>query len=237
VKAHVTTQAMLRGQTPHGACPQRSARRRTLQWPVAGPLVLMLVMALSGCASLPSPGASPALGVVTGDPAFELNGRLAVRQDAQAISASLRWRHDGLSEEMILTGPLGAGSAELLRDPGGVTLRSGGREQRAADAETLMRAALGFALPLDGLRYWVRGQTAPGERAVRLQRDALGRLVSFHEAGWQVSIVGYSAEPLAALPRRIDVESDALRVRLVIDQWLQPPAGADTSTLPTGAPK
>jgi len=200
-------------------------------------LVLVLALALSGCASLSSPVSPAAPGAVTGDPAFELNGRLAIRQEEQAISASLRWRHDGLSEEMILTGPLGAGSAELLRDPTGVTVRSGGREQRAADAETLMRTALGFALPLDGLRYWVRGQTAPGERAVRVQRDTLGRLVSFHEAGWQVSIVGYSAEPLAALPRRIDVESDVLRVRLVIDQWLLPPAGSDTSRLPAGRPK
>jgi outer membrane lipoprotein LolB len=161
---------------------------------------------------------------VDGDPAFELSGRLAIRQGEQALSAGLRWRYDGASEEMVISGPLGAGSAELTRDAGGVTFRGGGRVQQSADAESLMRSMLGFALPLDGLRYWVRGQPGPGERAVRIERDAMGRLESFFEAGWQVSIPAYSVGSLAALPRRIDVQSSELAVRLVIDQWLEAPA-------------
>lgn len=187
-------------------------------------LLVSLATLLAGCAALvPTvPGSPPA--AVAGDPAFELSGRLAIRQGDQAISANLRWRYDGQAEEMVISAPLGAGSVEIERNAAGVTLRAAGRVERAASAEALMRGTLGFALPLDGLRYWVRGQTGPGGVAVRIVRDAAGRIESFHEAGWDVTILVFSAAPLDALPRRIDVASSELQVRLVIDQWQVLPA-------------
>jgi outer membrane lipoprotein LolB len=204
-----------------------SAREAGLRYRLA---LLLLALCVGGCASLAPVPAQVAVVPVSGDPAFELAGRLAIRQADQAVSANLRWRYDGASEEMVITGPLGAGAVEIERDATGVTLRARGRIERASDAELLMRDALGFALPLDGLRYWVRGQSGPGGRAVRIERDSQGRLASFHEAGWQVTIPSYTAVPLDALPRRIDVESSDLQVRLVIDQWtvapVAPPAAA-----------
>lgn len=196
-------------------------------------LVVLVVLAVVGCASVPV-GPAPAVVGVAGDPPFELAGRLAIRQAEQALSANLRWRYDGAGEEMLITGPLGMGSVEIERDATGVTLRARGRIERG-DAEALMREALGFALPLDGLRYWVRGQPGPGGVAVRMERDAQGRLVSFHESGWDVTIPFYTAAPLNALPRRIDVESTDLRVRLVIDQWTVSPS-AEAATIPPSSP-
>ncbi len=190
-------------------------------------LVLGLVLVLPGCASLPPgmPVRVPA--ALAGDPPFELSGRLAIRHDEQAISANLRWRYDGRDEQMVISAPLGAGSVEIERDATGATLRAGGRVERAASAEALMRGALGFALPLDGLRYWVRGQPGPDDIAVRIVRDALGRIESFHESGWDITIPVFSPSPLDALPRRIDIASAQLQVRLVIDQWqVLPAAGA-----------
>jgi len=196
-------------------------------------LSLALVAMLAGCASLTEvpPPLAP-LTPVTGDPAFALTGRLAIRQGEQAISANLRWRYDGTSETMLISGPLGAGSAELERDSTGVTLRSRGQIERAASAEMLMRDALGFALPLDGLRYWVRGQAAPGGHAVNVSRDSRGRLDAFHESGWEVAIPVYTAAPLDSLPRRVDVESTDLRVRLIIDQWVEAPMPVPPVELP-----
>jgi outer membrane lipoprotein LolB len=166
------------------------------------------------------------------DPAFELSGRLAIRQAEQALSANLRWRFDGQGEEMVISAPLGAGSVEIARDADGVTLRTGGRVERAATVEALMRGTLGFALPLDGLRYWVRGQTGPDGVAVRVVRDGAGRIESFHETGWDIVIPAFSPPPLDALPRRIDVASTELQVRLVIDQWQVVPAFASTGRVP-----
>jgi len=188
-------------------------------------LLLAIVLVLPGCASLGPAVPATAPAVLSGDPAFELSGRLAIRQGEQAISANLRWRYDGQGEEMVISAPLGAGSVEIERDASGVTLRAGGKVEQARTAEALMRGTLGFALPLDGLRYWVRGQTGPGDIAVRIVRDAAGRIESFHESGWDITIPVFSSSPLDALPRRIDVGSTELQVRLVIDQWQVAPTG------------
>jgi outer membrane lipoprotein LolB len=188
-------------------------------------VVLGLALVLPGCASLP-PGTPVKLpAAVAGDPPFELSGRLAIRQGDQAISANLRWRYDGQDEQMVISAPLGAGSLEIERNATGATLRAGGKVEHAASAEALMRGALGFALPLDGLRYWVRGQAGPDDIAVRIVRDAAGRIESFHEAGWDITIPAFSPAPRDALPRRIDIASAQLQVRLVIDQWQLLPAG------------
>ena len=197
--------------------PARPHRRALLALPVVAALLAQ------GCAALPAGPQGPVAAAVDGDPAFELSGRLAIRQGEQALSANLLWQYDGRSEEMVISAPLGAGSVQIERDAAGVTLRSGGRVERAATAEALMRGTLGFALPLDGLRYWVRGQTGPGGVAVRVVRDGAGRIESFHESGWDIAIPAFSAAPFDALPRRIDAASAELQVRLVIDQWLVVP--------------
>jgi hypothetical protein len=45
-------------------------------------------------------------------------------------------------------------------------------------------------------------------------------------------IPAFSAPPLDALPRRIDVASTDLQVRLVIDQWQVVPAFAPAGRMP-----
>ncbi len=203
------------------------ARRRALQ-----ALPILLSGLLYGCAGTPAGDSVMAPLTADADPAFELSGRLAIRHAEQALSANLRWRFDGRGEEMVISAPLGAGSIEIARDAAGATLRNGSKVAHAATVEALMRGTLGFALPLDGLRYWVRGQTGPGGAAVRIVRDGAGRIESFHETGWDITIPVFSAPPIDALPRRIDVASAELQVRLVIDQWQVVPALASTGSAP-----
>jgi outer membrane lipoprotein LolB len=202
--------------------------------------LLLAVVTMAGCAAGTGPRGADAAGTplatVTGDPAFELAGRIALRQGDRALSAALRWRYDGVVEEMLLTGPLGAGSAEIVRDADGVSFRSGRVERRAVNVQALMLDTLGFALPLDGLRYWARGQPGPGSTTSVVERDARGRLVAVVQAGWRVLIAAHAEAPLEALPRRVHVDSEfavpgtepgaaaePLQVRLLIDEWVQAP--------------
>jgi len=192
--------------------------------------VALLPLLLAACASVPGPPQPPAGPVVaiTGDPPFELSGRLALRDGERSLTASVRWQFDGNGERLSLAGPFGLGAVEIERTAAGVVLRDARGERLASDARQLMREALGFSLPLDGLRYWVRGQDTPGGRARAIERDGRGRLAAFAEDGWSVRIPVYSPEPLAALPRRLEVEARDLQVRLLVDTWLQPPASAST---------
>jgi outer membrane lipoprotein LolB len=187
------------------------------------PALLAAALLLAGCAALPAPGAAPPVPVIAGDPPFEVLARVAARRGEQGFSGSLRWRHDGASDELTFSAPLGAAVVELRRDASGVVLRTADGELRAASAEQLLESQLGFALPLAGLRHWMRGQTGPDSEPRAVERDARGRLTAFVQDAWQVRIAAYAAPPDEALPARLDLEYGEVVVRIAVERWLEAP--------------
>ena len=149
---------------------------------------------------------------------FELSGRIAVKYRNEATTGNIAWRHGALSDELLLTSPLGQGIARIARAGSMVTLTmQDGRELRAADAESLTEQALGFRLPLAGLADWVRGRAAakPALEPTRESRDAAGRLAELEQSGWKILYLEYAV----ALPSRLTLTYPGLELRLAISEW------------------
>jgi outer membrane lipoprotein LolB len=149
---------------------------------------------------------------------FELAARIAVKYGNEATSGNLAWRHGISDDELLITSPLGQGVARIVRTGGEAVLTtSDGREQRAADAETLTEQALGFRLPLAGLADWVRGRPArdPEPEPTRERRDAAGRLAELEQSGWKIRYLEYAD----ALPSRLTLTYPGLELRLAISDW------------------
>src|SRR5262249_13532629 len=106
--------------------------------------------------------------------------------------------------------------AQLSSDAGGARLvTSENKTYSAPSIEQLAREALGWELPLVGLRYWVLGQTAPGAPVSAAERDAQGRLTRFVQNSWQVQITSYAG----AYPSRMQMNYGGnLEIRLAIDE-------------------
>jgi outer membrane lipoprotein LolB len=114
--------------------------------------------------------------------------------------------------------------AQLHRDDSGAVLTTAEqRRYRAASLEGLARDALGWALPVASLRYWVSGKFAPDADARVLERDAAGRPVLYVQHAWRVRIADHAEG--AARPRRMQLNYGELEVRLVIDGFEVPSAG------------
>lgn len=174
-------------------------------------VVSLLLMA--ACASVPPGGREGAV-------PFDIVGRVLVSGEGRAFSSNLRWRHGGDSDELWLMSPVGQTLAHIRADGGGATLTTADQQEyQAFSAEGLTRRALGWALPLDGLRHWVRALPAPGGEIATLNRDAKGRVERIEQGGWVIRY-GYGDPPSSAvLPRRLDLERGSQRIRLVIDAW------------------
>jgi outer membrane lipoprotein LolB len=91
--------------------------------------------------------------------------------------------------------------------------------------DSLMEQALGFSLPVSGMRDWLHGRPAPGAPS-NITRAADGRPDTLRQSGWTVRYVAWQdavegAATSSTLPRRIDMARDGnespLSVRLVID--------------------
>lgn len=178
---------------------------------------LCCVLALGGCASQ-----TVVLGVPpvasSENPLFEVSGRIAVRYNGQADSGNFSWQHASLADRLTLETPLGQTLAELVRDAAGVRLdMSDGRQFSAATVEPLTQEVLGWALPLSGLQYWIRGIPAPAIGQPEGAQQMVSGMYQLQQQGWQIDYPEFAGPP--AVPGRIVMKRPGLEIRLAIHQW------------------
>jgi outer membrane lipoprotein LolB len=188
-----------------------------------GLAVVVLIVLLGGCRTLPAPGVAvpdaTARAALAGLADWRADGRVAVRTGSEGFSASFDWHESGGQGELGVRGPFGAGAVHISRSAERIRIESGSAPalEVAAPFETLepaLAARLGFPLPIDSLRYWVLGVPAPGLAS----SDAAD---GFVQAGWTVAVAEYVAVPGApgALPARLVLTRATTRIRVVVDRW------------------
>lgn len=151
---------------------------------------------------------------------FELRGRIAAASGEQGFSAGVHWHQAAARGEIRLDGPLGVGG--LLIEVNGESLRlttSRGESLDDAAARRELERQLGFELPLAALRYWVRGVPQPGVPAREELAAAAPQLATLEQSGWRVTYGEYSAGETAGWPRRLVVEREGARLKLLIERW------------------
>lgn len=197
--------------------------KRRLRSLVAG---LLLSVWLGGCAQLP--GFAPVVPAVklrlhAAPAAFRLEGRVSVKAGEEAFSGGMQWKRDAASEELLLRTPLGQGIAELRGNAAGMELKNAeGRTYVAADADALVRQALGLELPLRGLAWWVVGLPQPKSPYQALPDEA-GNLGELRQDGWHILFSRYADHAGRPLPGKLIARrGDDLEVRLVADVWELP---------------
>jgi outer membrane lipoprotein LolB len=183
---------------------------------VAGLRAGLLALGLAGCAAVP-PASAP-LDVDAWPDRWALQGRIGVQHGETSLAGQLHWRHAPDSDELLLTSPLGQGMARIVRDGDGVALELPEQPvRRAADLDALTRDALGYELPVGGLRWWLQARPDPA-RSHQLQRGTDGRVSQLKQDGWTIDYTQYVAEPMLR-PRKLVVSREGLEIRLVADRW------------------
>jgi outer membrane biogenesis lipoprotein LolB len=171
--------------------------------------VVALVGFLAGCAVAPSDPQQP-LPALAGVPeAFEMSGRLSLRQGDRSEIARLRWTHRGASDLWIFASPLGNEVARIESDASGARLEQGGSApvQEAASFAELSERAVGVALDPKMLVAWLHG-SGPSTGS-----------------DWQVTIEESTQAGSVTLARRLTARRGDVTVRLVVDDYrvLEPP--------------
>ena len=185
--------------------------------------LVALIAGLGGCRALPvrsaaGPDAAARAALAALD-AWHAAGRVAVRAGNEGFSASFDWREAGGAGELGVRGPFGAGAVLIHRSAERILIESGSAPPLEVEApftalEPELTARLGFPLPLDPLRYWVRGVPAP-------DLPAAGAGGDFSQAGWHVAVSEFV--PVAGapgpLPARLVLTREATRIRVIVDRW------------------
>ena len=178
---------------------------------------VLLGFLLAGCVGpgpLPEAGDRPAPGLER----FRVDGKVAWRHPRDSGRAAVEWTQAGERTRLLVTGPFGTGAAVLRIDAGGAELEAGDRLRSAADAEVLLATELGLPLPVTRARWWILGVPAPGPGGVT-ERDEEGRPRTLEQAGWRIRIERWTAVDGIALPSRMEMVRDELRVLFVATRW------------------
>ena len=153
---------------------------------------------------------------------WQARGRIAVRADNDGWSAGFDWRQADTDYRIRLRGPFGQGAVELEGDGRGVWLKRAGQPAVfSVDPEALLEQESGWQLPIEGLDHWLRGLPDNNSNAV-FQLDTDGRLASLQQHGWQINYQSYLNYGEYALPARLELQRDGLRVKVLIDTWELP---------------
>lgn len=177
----------------------------------------------TGCASLAPPAP---LTSSDGTSVEHYRGRFSVRYEqngeARNTYGNFEWQQNGENSTVQLLDPLGQTQAIVRENPRSASLELPGKAPLTGPRlEDVMHDALGFALPVGGLRYWLRMQSAPGSQA-SIERDPqTQRPTQLKQDGWTIDYQAYfDGSPLRV--KRIDLSRDLdgspLAVRLVIDE-------------------
>ena len=190
-------------------------------------LAIFLAVALTACESVPllpveaDPQAARAEHArkVKALASWTLEGRISIRYEDEAWHAGLFWHQISDIYQIRLIAPFGQGGAQLDGSANGVVLNNGEGEFRADSADQLLAEQFGWQIPVDGLRYWATGQTAPSPEPV-IVYDETGRLAEMQQGEWHVEYRGYVPVNGLTLPAKIFLKhSNGLDVRVVVDNW------------------
>jgi outer membrane lipoprotein LolB len=184
----------------------------------AGNGALMLgAIALGGCSTLQSsPGSSAAAGVGSGAAReyrqiIDVSGRLSLRyqQDGkeQAVYGSFTWSQSRQETAITLLSPLGQTLATINIGAGQATLQQAGQPPRiASDVDALTVQALGWPLPIAGLRDWLQGfgEDAGGRRFTAIPNASDSFSVTTADQ-WLIQYSNWQDSGAESYPKRIDL--------------------------------
>jgi outer membrane lipoprotein LolB len=199
--------------------------------------LLVLSLLLAGCASTgtttaPATKAAPMadLPVAPLRDSVSLSGRLTAnyQKDGQpeSVTVKFNWQQAAQRTDIELSSPFGQVLAVIAITPEQASLTESGKAPRLAPTiDALGEQALGWALPVAGLRQWLQGYATKqdGSRFVASRRFNTVET----QDGWRLRYVEWQDEAAAVpVPRRIDAERinaagavEALAIRIVIDSW------------------
>lgn len=192
-------------------------------------------MALSACSSLAPHAPLPANGdisthTLTNRPyqqQIQISGRITVHYQQngkeQTLPGSFEWEQDRRALRITLLSPLGQTLARITQSDGNALLEQDGKAPKQAhDLDQLLSEALGWTLPVGGLRDWLQGfmPNRTGQRIALTPEDQ-----TLQADGWTLRYASWHEAP--AFPKRIDLdrytdEAGNVAIRIVVDQWKAP---------------
>jgi outer membrane lipoprotein LolB len=148
-------------------------------------------------------------------------GRVGIINGQYGWHANFQWDQQDHIYRIKLVSPLGQNLVLIEGDRRTVVAYlKDGQHLTALDPDTLLEQVLGFAFPISGLQYWLRGLPDPVHTTLSMHNNANGQLTRLEQNGWLIDYPAYVQVAFQELPASVIMRHQDWSIKLVIEQWL-----------------
>lgn len=180
-------------------------------------VVMILATGLVACAVAPTPDTSTAVHVDD----FSRSGRFALNVDRSdgtkdAVQGGFQWQETDEQLQLDLNNPMGTVLARVVVTPQGAALYyPNGDIEYASSPDALVEQLLGYMIPVEGMRDWLRGQVGANPTTELQQHQ--GQPAYFQQDNWRVSLKRYDELGPRLLQMHRNQAQQNISVRIVVD--------------------
>lgn len=192
--------------------------------------VLLCLFVIAGCTTLPDgPEESvdlPAqLAALKDVRQWKAAGKMAIRQNNEAVSATLNWRYDQPDFQFRLTNLLGITLVDLRYENGDAVLKADDKVVEGSDPQQVIAQITGWQLPVQRLLDWMKGLPGPTDQYQLNDKQLLQSLSPGPCEGcgeWSVSYANYGQVEDVWLPHALiltNTQQPNTFIKIRIDRW------------------
>ena len=149
-----------------------------------------------------------------------LTGRVAIINGDESWHLTMEWQRHDDKYILDLSGPFGAGHAQLTGAANGVILVDADKNYFYSDSpDRLLEEVTGVKMPVKSLLYWMRGIPNWNIEKQTERLDAFGRLQQLRQDGWRIRFKRYIDVDKHELPQKIFIDGHDLKVKIFVDDW------------------
>ena len=151
---------------------------------------------------------------------WHLTGRIAIINGHESWHLTMEWQRHDDKYILDLSGPFGAGHAQLTGTADAVILVDADKNYFYADSpDRLLQEVTGVQMPVKSLLYWMRGIPNWNIKKQKEKIDGFGRLHQLQQDGWRIIFKRYVESGKYELPQKVFIDGHNLKVKIFVDEW------------------
>ncbi len=182
-------------------------------------LVLITLM-ISSCSLFQSkPQDTTSKPLDTSPTNWVIKGKIGWQNPKDNGSASIHWLQKEADFTLKLFGPLGQGGGTIEGNDTQLAITPKGEPTTySEEPDQLMMDSFGFFVPVENLRYWVRGLANPKQVATSIKYNDKDP-ESLQQNGWQIQYDRIKSVSGWRLPHKLTLTHSDVTVKLIIHEW------------------
>ncbi|GGO74340.1 lipoprotein insertase outer membrane protein LolB [Bowmanella pacifica] len=148
---------------------------------------------------------------------WRINGKLAYKGEKERFSATLNWQQQDGDYSLGLSSFIGTRILTLQKSHQLISLEYEDRTYQHHDASALLYELTGWAIPVEQIPAWLKGQVLPDNQAIFSDNGLLQQIRT--PQGWQVNLSDYRQTAHYILPYQLELKTPSDQIKIRVDKW------------------